>query len=388
MESANGKKCFNETVKKIGDYIFMPFRRWLSIIDIYVVKKFVVSTIFAHVLIISIAIVIDLSEKTEKFVEKNAPTPEIIQYYLDFIPFITSILAPLLIFLAVIFFTSRMAYNSEIIAMFNSGMNFRRFLRPYIVCGLAAVGVLLYANYWTVPETNKRKLAFEDKYIHAPKNYGNNKHLKINKNTFISLERFKFKNNEGYNFSLEEFKGSDKDRQLTRKINASKIQYIADTKQWRFVDYKYWEIKSPGEKYTEGKQMDTVLNLLPKDFDEDIRIKDVLNYEEMEQYIAEKKAEGTGELEYYTVEQYRRASSAISALILVIMGAALGSKKIRGGNWFNIIAGVALSALYIFFMQFSTSFSINNGLHPIIGTNIPNILFAFVALLLVRYASR
>ncbi|MBK9456934.1 MAG: LptF/LptG family permease [Bacteroidetes bacterium] len=117
-------------------------------------------------------------------------------------------------------------------------------------------------------------------------------------------------------------------------------------------------------------------------------LKDVLNYEEMEQYIAEKKAEGTGELEYYTVEQYRRASSAISALILVIMGAALGSKKIRGGNWFNIIAGVALSALYIFFMQFSTSFSINNGLQPIIGTNIPNILFAFVALLLVRYASR
>lgn len=388
MESANGKKCFRETVKKIWDYIFMPFRRWLSIIDIYVVKKFVVSTIFAHLIIISIAIVIDLSEKTEKFVEKNAPTPEIIQYYLDFIPFITSILAPLLIFLAVIFFTSRMAYNSEIIAMFNSGMNFRRFLRPYIVCGIAAVGVLLYANYWTVPETNKRKLAFEDKYIHAPKNYGNNKHLKINKNTFISLERFKFKNNEGYNFSLEEFKGSEKDRQLTRKINASKIQYISDTKQWRLIDYKYWEIKNPGEKYTEGKQMDTVLNLLPKDFDEDIRIKDVLNYEEMEKYIAEKKAEGTGELEYYTVEQYRRASSAISALILVIMGAALGSKKIRGGNWFNIIAGVALSALYIFFMQFSTSFSINNGLHPIIGTNIPNILFAFVALLLVRYASK
>jgi len=375
-------------VKKISDYIFLPFRRWISITDIYVIKKFFVSTVFAHIIIISIAIVIDLSEKTEKFVERSAPTMEIVQYYLDFIPFITSILAPLLIFLAVIFFTSRMAYNSEIIAMFNSGMNFRRFLRPYIFCGIAAVAVLLYANYWMVPETNKRKLAFEDKYIHAPKNYGNNKHLKINKNTFISLERFKFKNNEGYNFSLEEFKGSGENRELVRKINASKIIYLKEQDAWRIVDYKYWEIKSPSEKYTEGKQMDTTLNLLPKDFDEDIRIKDVLNYEEMEEYIAEKKAEGTGELEYYTVEQYRRASSAISALILVIMGAALGSKKIRGGNWFNIIAGVALSALYIFFMQFSTSFSINSDLHPIIGTNIPNILFAFVALLLVRYASK
>lgn len=375
-------------MKKISEYIFLPFRRWISITDIYVIKKFFVSTVFAHIIIISIAIVIDLSEKTEKFVERSAPTMEIVQYYLDFIPFITSILAPLLIFLAVIFFTSRMAYNSEIIAMFNSGMNFRRFLRPYIFCGIAAVGVLLYANYWMVPETNKRKLAFEDKYIHAPKNYGNNKHLKINKNTFISLERFKFKNNEGYNFSLEEFKGTGENRELIRKINASKIIYLKEQDAWRIVDYKYWEIKSPAEKYTEGKQLDTTLNLLPKDFDEDIRIKDVLNYEEMEEYIAEKKAEGTGELEYYTVEQYRRASSAISALILVIMGAALGSKKIRGGNWFNIIAGVALSALYIFFMQFSTSFSINSDLHPIIGTNIPNILFAFVALLLVRYASK
>lgn len=368
--------------------LWRPFRRWLSITDIYVIKKFIASTIFAHLIIISIAIVIDLSEKTDKFAERSTPTMEIVQYYIDFIPFITSILAPLLIFLAVIFFTSRMAYNSEIIAMFNSGMNFRRFLKPYIICGIAAVGILLYANYWTVPATNKRKLEFEDKYIHAPKNYGNTKHLKINKQTNISLERFKFKNNEGFNFSLEEFSGSGADRHLIKKINASKIVYNESTNSWRFIDYKYWEINKLNEKYTEGKQMDTVINLLPKNFDTDIRIKDVLNYDEMEAYIKEKKEEGTGELEYYTVEQYRRASSAISALILVIMGAALGSKKIRGGNWFNIIAGVALSALYIFFMQFSTSFSINSSLHPIIGTNIPNILFAFVALLLVRYASK
>lgn len=351
-------------------------------------QKFVVSTVFAHLIIISIAIVIDLSEKSEKFVERNAPTPEVVQYYLDFIPFIASILAPLLIFLAVIFFTSRMAYNSEIIAMFNSGMNFRRFLRPYFICGLAAVAILLYSNYWLVPNTNKRKLAFEDKYIHAPKNYGNNLHLKLDKNTIISLERFRFKNNEGYNCSLEIFKGSGDNRALARKINAAKIQYNTEKNTWRFVDYKSWEIKGAAEKYTEGRNMDTVLNLVPKDFDADIRVKDVLTYNEMEAYIKEKENEGTGELEYFKVEQYRRASSAISALILVIMGAALGSRKIRGGNWFNIIAGVALSALYIFFLQFTTSFSINSNLHPVIGTNIPNMLFALIAIYLVKRASK
>ncbi|MFI5172081.1 MAG: LptF/LptG family permease [Chitinophagales bacterium] len=375
-------------MRKIFEIVFKPFRRWLSIIDIYVIQKFIVTSIFAHIIIISIAIVIDFSEKTENFVERNAPGNEVAQYYFDFIPFIGSILAPLLIFLAVVFFTSRMAYNSEIIAMFNSGMNFRRFLRPYIICGIASVGVLMYANYWLVPETNKRKLDFEDKYIHAPKNYGNNLHLKIDKNTFISVERFKFKTNEGFNFSLEEFEGEGKDRKLITKINSNKIVYQPEKGGWRLVDYKRWDIYDIREKYREGKQLDTLLDMVPKDFEEDIRLKDVLTFNEMEDYIKEKEKEGTGELEYYRVEQYRRASSALSVLILVVMGAALGSKKIRGGNWFNIIAGVALSALYVFFMQFSTTFSTNSDLHPIIGTNIPNIIFALIALVLVRYASR
>lgn len=370
------------------DILLIPFKRWLSLIDIYIIGKFIVTSIFAHIIIISIAIVIDLSEKTENFVERNAPTNEIVQYYLDFIPFIGSILAPLLIFLAVIFFTSRMAYNSEVIAMFNSGMQFRRFLRPYIICGLACVALLMYANYWLVPETNKRKLAFEDKYIHTPKNYGNNIHQKLDKNTIISLERFKFKTNEGFNFSLEKFEGEGLDRRLVTKVNATKIVYNPTEKKWRFVDYKRWDIYDVREKYREVKQLDTILDLVPSDFEQDIRIKDVLTYNEMEDYIKEKEIEGTGELEYYRVEQYRRASSAISVLILVVMGAALGSKKIRGGNWFNIIAGVALSALYIFFMQFSTTFSTNSDLHPVIGTNIPNLLFAVIAIFLVRYASK
>lgn len=375
-------------MKKIIDILLSPFNRWLSIIDRYVISKFVVTTIFAHVLIISIAIVIDFSDKSENFVERNAPSGEVFQYYLDFIPFIGSILAPLLIFLAVIFLTSRMAYNSEIIAMMNSGMNFKRFLRPYLICGFAALGLLLYGNYQLVPETNKRKLDFEDKYIHTPKNFGNNLHLKLDKNTFISLERFKFKTNEGFNVSLERYEGNGKSRKLITKINANKMTYETDKKSWHFVDYKRWDVYDIREKYVEGKTMDTVLNLVPDDFEQDIRIKDVLTYQELEEYIKEKENEGTGELEYYRVEQYRRASSAVSVLILVVMGAALGSKKIRGGNWFNIIAGVALSALYVFFLQFSTSFSINSDLHPIIGTNIPNMLFAIIAIFLVRYASK
>jgi lipopolysaccharide export system permease protein len=320
--------------------------------------------------------------------ERNAPGSAIFNYYMDFIPYIASILAPLLIFLAVIFFTSRMAYNSEIIAMLNSGMHFRRFLRPYFICGFLSVGILLYANHWLVPRTNKTKLAFEDTYIHAPKTYGNNLHIKIDKQTFISLERFKFKNNEGFNFSLEKFEGTGGARKLVYKINANKIVYDSLDKTWAILDYKKWRISGIQESFTQGKKMDTVLNLVPNDFITDIRTKDVLTFTEMEEYIQEKKQEGTGEIEFYRVEQYRRTSSAISAFILVIMGASLGSKRIRGGNWLNIITGVALSALYIFFLQFSTSFSTNSLLHPVVGTNIPNVLFAAISIFLVRYASR
>jgi len=356
-------------------------------LDLYVIKKFIVTTLFVHLVIILVAVIIDLSEKSEKFVERNAPTGEIVQYYIDFVPFIGSILAPLLIFIAVIIFTSRMAYNSEIIAMYNSGMAFSRFLRPYIFCGIAAVGLLMYSNYWLVPETNKRKLAFEDKYIHMPKNYGNNLHLKIDQNTVITLERFRFKSNEGYNFSLEQYRGSGKDRTLAKKINANKIVYDTEKKSWQIVDYRQWQIMGIYEKYSEGKRMDTLLNLEPKDFDADIRVKDVLRYDEMEEFIKEKEAEGTGELEYFRVEQYRRGASAASAFILIIMGAALSSRKIRGGNWLNIAVGIALGALYIFFLQFTTSFSINSDLHPLIGTNVPNIVFAVIAFYLARRAA-
>lgn len=375
-------------IKKTGNILFYPFRKWFTLIERYVIGKFIVSTFFAHIIIIAIAMVIDFSEKSDNMLERNAPGVEIFHYYLDFIPYIASILAPLLIFLAVIFFTSRMAYNSEIIAMLNSGMNFRKFLRPYFFCGILSVCILLYANHFLVPRTNKTKLEFEDKYIHAPKTFGNNLRIKLDKQTFISLERFKFKNNEGYNFSLEKFEGSGENRTLSYKINANKIAYDSTKKSWRIIDYKKWKIDGIHESYSEGKYLDTILKLVPGDFDIDIRTKDVMTYNEMENYIKEKKQEGTGEIEFYRVEQYRRTSSAISAFILVMMGASLGSKKIRGGNWLNIIAGVALSALYIFFLQFSTTFSTNSSLHPVIGTNIPNILFALIALWLIRYASK
>ena len=363
-------------------------RHLFSLIDKYIIKKFIVTTIFAHCIIIAIAIVIDFSEKTDDFVKKGASSQAIFVYYLDFIPYIGALLAPLLIFIAVIFFTSRMAANTEVIPILNGGASFRRFLRPYFFCGILFSAILLVGNHWLVPELNKSRYSFEEKYIRSPVRYGNNIHLRIDPQTLVSLERFKYENNEGTTFSLERYEGSDENKHLVYKINAGKIIFLPDQKKWRIVDYKKWEISGDREIYLSGRQMDTVLNMKPSDFSVDEQLKEALNYQEIDKFIKTEEQKGAADMEDYVVEQYRRTSSAISVLILTIMGAALASRKIRGGTGFHLALGVGLSSLYVVFLQFSSTFSIKGGLPPLIGTNIPNIIFGFVAVLMIRFASR
>ncbi|MBC8048177.1 MAG: LptF/LptG family permease [Fimbriimonadaceae bacterium] len=375
-------------MNKLWNLILFPFRRWTTLYDRYIIRQFLTTTLFTFLVILAISIVIDYSEKTGHFVKKNPPSSEVFGYYMDFIPYILSQLAPLLIFLSVIIFTSRLAYNSEIIAVFNSGATYRRFLRPYIICAIFSGLLLLYANHWIVPEANKGKMEFEAKYIKPPKNFESNIHLRLDKNTFVSLERFKFKNNEGTNFTIEKYTGTGTEKRLAYKINSDKIQLLPGENKWRLNNYKRWEINGLQEGYTTGKILDTVLNMQPDDFDVSETIKETLNYAEMEDFIKEEKIKGTGGIEFFKVEQYRRTSYALSVIIMVIMGAAAGSKKIRGGIGLNLVFAIALSSLFVVFQQFSATFSTRGSLPPIIGTNIPNLIFLVITVYIVRNSSR
>jgi lipopolysaccharide export system permease protein len=338
--------------------------------------------------ILSIAIAIDYSEKTDKFVKNKPSSAEVFQYYLDFAPYILSILAPMLFFLAVIIFTARLAYNSEIISFFNSGANFGRFLRPYIFCGIFAGGLLLYANHWLVPESNKGRYAFEEKFVNYQKKYSNNIYLRLDTETMISVETFRFNTNEGNNFSLEKYTGSGAQRSLSYKIDADKIIYLQGVNKWRLENYRRWDVNGKQEHYKEGKMMDTILNLQPDDFNISVTVKETLNYDEMQEFMDEEQLKGTGGVEFFQVEQYRRTSYAISVVIMVLMGAAAGSKKVRGGMGLNIVFAIALSALYVVFQQFSATFSTKGSLPPIIGTNIPNLIFLIVTIYIIRISSR
>lgn len=372
-------------MKSLGDILLSPFDRILSKLDQYVIKKYVSTSLFTFGIITAIAVVIDYSEKTENFVKNKPSTEEILfDYYINFIPHITALLAPLLIFLAVIIFTSRLAYNSEIIAMLGSGMSYRRFLRPYIICALFSAGLILYANHWLVPVANKTRITFEDKYVRPPKSYGNDIHMRLDDHTFIALNRFKYTTGEGNNFSLEIYKGEGENRRLSYKINADRIQHIPGMNNWRLIQYRKWNINGLDESFEKGRQMDTLLNMEPEDFEVNTIIKEALNYQEIHAFIAEEELRGAGGLEFYEVESHRRTASAISVIIMIIIGAIMGSQKVRGGMGLNIVAAIAMGAMYVVFLQFSSSFSVNGSLPPILGANVPNIIYGTVAIILFR----
>lgn len=376
-------------INSLWNALLFPFRKWLSIYDRYIIRKYLSTTLFTFCIIIAIAVIIDYSEKTENFV-KYKPTAEqiIFDYYFNFIPHIAALLAPLLIFLAVIFFTSRMAYNSEIIALRNSGITMSRYLRPFIICGVFSALLLLFANHWLVPVANKTRIAFEDKYTRVPKSYGNNIHLRLDNNTLVSLERFKYSTGEGTNFALERFEGSGKNKRMVYKINADRVKFMPGVKNWRLTNYKYWKISENSETFVQGRQMDTTLRMSPESFDIDVIIKETLNYKEINAFMESEKLKGASGIEYFQVEQNRRTAAAASVIIMIVMGAAIGSWKVRGGMGLNIVVALALASLYVVFLQFSASFSVNGSLPPVIGANIPNLIYLLITFYLIRISNK
>lgn len=368
-----------------------PRTPWISRIDRYVMRKFLVTFFFIFWIIMAIAIVIDVSEKMEDFLDDQftATGYELIfHYYLPFIPWMGAILTPLLIFLAVIFFTSRMAYNTEVVAILGSGVSFYRFLRPYLITGLVLAGFMGYANHFLVPQANKVRLTFEQTYIKHKRYYGDNIHIRLDTATILTLQKYKYQRNEGLTFTMERFRQGNEGRELEWKLTAKRIFWLPGEERWRIKDYALWTVEDMQESYVKGSEFDTLLPLHPDDFEVDAWWRESLDYHEMRTFLARERAQGSGNLEEYEVEMHRRTSTAIAIVILTLIGAAVASRKIRGGMGLHLALGVALSAAFVVFLQFSSTFSIKGDLPPVIGTNIPNAVFAAVAFWLIRAAPK
>ena len=356
-------------------------------LDVYIVSKFISTFFVALLLIIGIVIIFDISEKIDNFVEKEAPLRAIVfDYYVNFVPYFMNMFSPLFVFITVIFFTSKMASDSEIVAILSCGVSFHRMMVPYIFSAALIALFSLTLNLFIIPDSNKERIAFETKYVKdKTKNVGRNVHYQISPGEFAFAESFSSWNNTAYRFTLERIE----DNKLVSKISAETAVYDTTRKVWQLKKYFIREYNDDlTDKIRSGKQIDTVIDLSVKDFYMTDKSVESLTYSELNDLIATQKMRGDANVKFALIEKNTRFALPFSAFILTIMGVALSSKKRRGGIGWNIGIGIALAFTYILFLRFSQMFVHTDTLSPALALWLPNIVFAIIAAVLYKIAPK
>lgn len=377
------KSKFGKTIKKALEDLK------IKIIDVYIIRKFLGTFFFSLVLILTIAVVFDFAEKIDDFVENHAPVRAIIfDYYFNFIPYFATLFSPLFVFISVIFFTSKMAVNTEIIAILNSGMSFRRMMWPYFLSSLViAVFTFLLTNF-VIPHANLERMAFEDKYYKNPRarmGVVTNFHRQVYKNVYAYMEQYYPESQSGRNFSLERF---DDSGHMESKLMAPQVRWDTTIHKWSAWNYFIRDINGIDEKISKGLRIDTALTVTPQDFARAPDFVGTMTYRELNDYISLLRLQGSDELKLYLIEKQRRYSNSFAVFILTLIGVSLSSQKIRGGIGMQIGLGLALSFSYILFMQFASQFSLKGNLNPMLALWIPNLLYTGIALFLYRIAPK
>ncbi|QKG80731.1 LptF/LptG family permease [Tenuifilum thalassicum] len=358
----------------------------MKIIDWYIIRKFIGTYFYAIILIIGIAVIFDVAEKIDDFLEKDAPLYDIIfHYYLNFIPYFANLFSSLFVFIAVIFFTSKMAYNTEIIAILSSGVSFKRMLYPYFISALFIAVLSFILNSFVIPPANAVRLDFESKYIKRPYvNTDRNIHRQVRPGMFVYMSSFNTFNNTAYNLSIEKFDGN----RLVSKLIADNAQWDSTKQKWTINRYYIRNYTDKGEEIERGDKIDSTFYLTPEDFNRRLKIVETMNLFELNDFIEEQKLQGADTIEYLIVEKYSRFAYPFSVFILTLIGVSLSSRKVRGGIGFHIGLGLALSFSYIVFMRFSTMFAVKGTLSPELSVWIPNIIYAIIAIGLYRMAPK
>jgi lipopolysaccharide export system permease protein len=356
-------------------------------LDVYIVKKFITTFFVALLLIIGIVIIFDISEKIDDFVSKEAPLRAVIfDYYVNFVPYFMNMFSPLFVFITVIFFTSKMAADSEIIGILSCGISFHRMMRPYVFSAALIAAFSLCLNLFIIPDANKTRLDFETKYIkNRYKSVGRNVHYQLAPGEFVYAESFSKWNNTAYRFTLEKIE----DNKLVSKISAETAVYDTTNHSWRLKKYFIREYNEDlTDRVRSGKQLDTVIDLSVKDFYMTEKTVETLTYSELNDLIDTQKMRGDANVKFALIEKNTRFALPFSAFILTIMGVALSSKKRRGGIGWNIGIGIALAFTYILFLRFSQMFVHAGALPPVIALWLPNLVFAIIAGFLYRIAPK
>lgn len=375
-------------INKIGHLLMMLSpTRYIKILDWYIIRKFIGTYIYAILLIISIAIVFDFNENLSKFTQYHAPWRAIIfDYYANFIPYYSNLFSPLFVFIAVIFFTSKLASNSEVIAMLAAGVSIKRLMRPYMISCILIAGLTFYLNSFVIPHGTVIRQNFESLYRNSKKNTSaENVQLQVAKNTVAYIQNYDDQYKRGYGFSLVKFK----DKKIISHMTAMEIQYdtVADTKyHWNVSNWKIRTLKGLKEHIQSGASKDTVLLMEPTDLVYSKGQQETFTSPELLDYISKQTSRGSGNVVQYEVEFHKRIAMSFSSFILTIIGLSLSSRKRKGGMGLYLGIGLALSFGYIMLQTVSASFAIQADTPPILAAWIPNIIFAVIAYFCYRNA--
>lgn len=358
-------------------------------IDWYILKKFLVTFFFCMILFTVIAVAVDSSEKTDDFVKTGLSTGRIItEYYFGFVPFIWGLLFPLFVFIAVIFFTSRMAARSEIIAILASGTSYNRMLRPYLVGGLFLATMLWLGNRYVIPKANQIKSNFQTNYIDKNdpsrgRGFGgcyNCFYLRIDPITYIGIKNYDTASKSAGNFFLERVKNGV----VIYNVRANSIRWDTTVRKWRLYNATLRTVDSMKETIKLYPDITITMSLKPDELRKDEYLKDKLTTPELAAFISREETRGTEGLSALKVEKYRRTATPATVLLLTMIGVVIASRKTRGGSGMHLALGIVIASLFIVSDRFSTVFATKSNFHPLVAAWLPNIAFAIVAYLMYR----
>ena len=358
----------------------------LRTLDRYIIRQFLGTFFFILVTIMLIAVVFDISEKTEDFAKMKASTLEIVRdYYLNFVIYYSNLFSGLLIFLAVLLFTSKLAHRTEVIAMLSSGVSFPRIMWPYFLAATILTMLSLVINHRVLPAANRIRLAFEETHIRVSFNV-NEKHLhrEIAPGVISYFETFKAQDRMGHRFSLEEWR----DGILVAKLNADRAAYDTLAGSWKVYDYVSRRMDVVPEAVVRGHELDTIIPLKPSDLGQRWETAMAMGWGEINSYITAKQAQGDDSVMPYLIEKHQRTSYPFATYIFTLIGVSIASRKVRGGTGLHLALGVLLILLYIFAMKLTTVAATNAGLNPLIAVWLPNVIFALVGVWIYRTAPK
>ncbi len=360
-------------------------------LDWYILKKFLTTFFFAIFLFAIIAIVVDISEKTDDFVKSQLGVKKIITlYYFGFIPHIIALLFPLFVFIAVIFFTSKMAGKSEIIAILASGTTYFRWLRPYVIGGALLAVILYFSNQYVVPRANQVRGAFEAKYIDGNNSY--NALVNTSSNIYLRVDSFTYAGILSYDTLTKRsgpvFFYTIKGDKVVQNMRADAITWDTGTKKWRLESLLDRKLMPLNEQVSMDVTRMMNFNFKPYDLSRDKYTKDKLTSPELDRFIRLEELRGSEGLNELKIERYRRDATCMTVFLLTLIGAIVAGKKVRGGSGVHLAVGFMIAALFIVTDRFSTIFSTKGNLPPLVAAWIPNLIFVFVVIYLYRKAPK